>query len=363
MKIVLVGGQNIPGIGGVEAYMLNMAKALFDLGHQVTILCSDRKAYTATIEGIKVVHLTCPRSNSIALPLLFLKSIQYILANRKDIDVVNYQAVFFAFISGWIASLLGCKVCYTVHSLPEDSPKHSKVMKWAMKTMGFVSMWLCANRLLTISNSKAREIKARYHKSSAVIPCGVNMPKQVIHSDILERFGITPNRYYLTIGRIDPIKNLDVLIRAFLEGDHVGHQLVIAGDYANDYGASLRQMAQANKKVVFVGSVMGDDKECLLRYCAANCLVSSSEGMPISLLEAMAYGKPCIVTDIPAIREIVCDDWALWSTVGDVRSLARQMTRFESGDWCSNADVASYVAMHHSWHGIAGQYVQYVSSL
>lgn len=363
MKIVLVGGQNIPGIGGVEAYMLNMAKALQDLGHQVTILCSDRKAYTATIEGIKVVHLTCPRSNSIALPLLFLKSIKYILANRKDIDVVNYQAVFFAFISGWLASLFGCKVCYTIHSLPEDSPKHSMVMKWAMKSIGFVSMWLCGSRLLTISNSKAREIKARYHKSSAVIPCGVNMPKQVIHSDILERFGITPNRYYLTIGRIDPIKNLDVLVRAFLENDHSGYQLVIAGDYANDYGVALRQLAQANKNVVFVGSVMGDDKECLLKYCRANCLVSSSEGMPISLLEAMAYGKPCIVTDIPAIREIVRDDWALWCTVGDVQSIVQQMTRFETEGWCPDVDIASYVAMHHSWHGIAGQYVQYVSSL
>ena len=139
MKIVLIGGQCIPGIGGIESYVLNMAKSLTKQGDDVTIICCDRKAYTKVIDGIEIVHMVCPRSNIIALPLLFIKALPYIIKNRKHIDVINYQSIFFAFISGWIAKLCGCNVYYTIHSLAEDNPKHSKIMKFLMKATAYMS--------------------------------------------------------------------------------------------------------------------------------------------------------------------------------------------------------------------------------
>ena len=366
MKIVLVGGQNVPGIGGAEAYMFNMAKALCALGHEVTIICSNREAYTTIVDGIEIVHKVCPKSNMVALPMLFFKSLGYIYKNRKTIDVVNYQSIFFAFLPGWIAALCGCKVCYTIHSLAEDNPKHGKLLKLIMKLMAFISIWGCGKNILTISKSKAKEIKSRYGKTCAVVPNGVNMPINSDDSDIHERFGLNKGYYYLTIGRIDPIKNLDVLINAFKRRNNENFQLVIAGDYANSYGDYLHDLAKDNKNIFLVGSVMGADKECLLKHCFVNCLVSSSEGMPISLLEAMAYGKPCIVTDIPAIREIVEDDWGDWCRVQDVDSLALQMKSVEDNyDKTLNRGVqmADYIAKHHTWDNIAGQYVKYLQSI
>lgn len=366
MKIVLVGGQNVSGVGGTEAYMFNMAKALRELGHDVTIICSNREAYITKVDGIEIVHKVCPKSNMVALPMLFFKSLSYILRNRETIDVVNFQSVFFAFLPGWIAALCGCKVCYTIHSLAEDNPKHGKLLKLIMKIMAFISMWCCGKNILTISNSKAKEIKKRYGKRTAVVPCGVNLPMESATSDILDRYDIVKGYYYLTIGRIDPIKNLDVLIKAFDRRRNKGFQLLIAGDYANSYGDYLRELAKDNKNIIFVGSVMGADKECLLRNCFVNCLVSSSEGMPISLLEAMAYGKPCIVTDIPAIREIVEEDWVYWCQVRDVDSLMKQMNNAE-GNYNQTLkkgyQMADYIAKHHTWDNIAEQYVGYLHML
>ena len=66
MKIILIGGQCIPGIGGIESYVLNMAKSLTKQGDDVTIICCDRKAYTKVVDGIEIVHIVCPRSNIIA---------------------------------------------------------------------------------------------------------------------------------------------------------------------------------------------------------------------------------------------------------------------------------------------------------
>ena len=364
MKIVLVGGQNVPGIGGAEAYMFNMGKSLFKSGHDVTIICSDRKTYTTSVDGIEIVHEVCPKSNMVALPMLFFKSLAYIYKNRKEIDVVNFQSIFFAFLPGWITALCGCKVCYTIHSLAEDNPKHGKMLKLLMKMMAFVSIWLCGKNILTISKSKAKEVKARYGKTCSVVPCGVDLPISDINSDILVRFGINSGHYYLTIGRIDPIKNLDVLIKAFNKNKSKGYQLVIAGDYENNYGRYLQDLAEGNENIIFVGRVMGDDKDCLLKNCFINCLVSSSEGMPISLLEAMAYGKPCIVTDIPAIREVMQEKWGYWCKVKDVDSLQRQMEYVE-GNYEKTVDLghhmADYIAKHHTWDKISERYINYLS--
>ena len=366
MNFVFVGGQNVPGIGGVEAYMLNLASVLHSYNHDVTIICSGRTSHTTSVNGIRVVHIKCPKSNTIALPLLFFKSLSYICRHRKDIDIVNFQSIFFAFLPGWIASLLGCKPCYTIHSLAEDNPKHNTLMKTTMKIAAFISIWCCGNKLLTISKSKAKEIKSRYGKKCTIIPCGVNLPPESIESDILERFNIKSKRFYLTIGRIDPIKNLDILISAFIKRNNPEYQLVIAGNYSNKYGRYIRKLAEENKNIIFVGSVMGDDKELLLKECFVNCLVSSSEGMPISLLEAMAYGKPCIVSDIPAIREIVQEYWVNWCNVGDIDSLEVQMVHVENNQQHINKqgkEMLEYINNNHTWDKITNKYIDYLSLL
>lgn len=366
MKIVLIGGQCIPGIGGIESYVLNMAKSLTKQGDDVTIICCDRKSYTDTISGIEIEHIACPKSNTIALPLLFIKALPYIIKNRKHIDVINYQSIFFAFISGWIAKLCGCNVYYTIHSLAEDNPKHSKIMKFLMKATAYISIYCCGKNIITVSNSKANEIKSRYGKTCTVIPCGVNMPTEFKETNILTKFGINRGYYYLTIGRMDPIKNLDILIQAYIQRDNPKFQLVLAGDYSNSHGAYLRELAKDNKNIIFVGSVMGNDKDTLLKNSFANCLLSSSEGMPLSLLEAMSYGKPCIVSDIPAIREILRDDWGMWCTVRDIGSATNQIKIAEENyiniiD--KSAHMATYIAKHHTWEMVASKYRSYIQNI
>ena len=91
-----------------------------------------------------------------------------------------------------------------------------------------------------------------------------------------------------------------------------------------------QEIAKENKNIIFSGIVMEDDKVNLLKNCYANCLVSSSEGMPISLLEAMIYAKPCIVTDIPAIKEITEESLGYWCKVRDIETLCTQLSVIEN---------------------------------
>jgi glycosyltransferase involved in cell wall biosynthesis len=88
--------------------------------------------------------------------------------------------------------------------------------------------------------------------------------------------------------------------------------------------------------------------------------------MPLSLLEAMSYSKPCIVSDIPAIHEVLEDNWGLWCTARDVNSLIEQMTTLEA---CYNEiiekcpNMSAYVLNNHTWDRIAERYTSYILSL
>ena len=364
MKIVFIGGQEMPGIGGAETYMMCLAQELYTQGHETTIICSGRKAHECTIDNVKIIHKVCPKSNIIALPLLFLKSIGYIIRNRKNIDVVNYQSIFLAFLPGWIARLAHCKVCYTIHSLAEDNPKHNAIMKFIMKLVAFISIWLCGKNIVTVSHSKALEIKERYGKKCAVIPCGININDSAAETDILERYGIKKGNYYLSIGRIDPIKNLDILVKSFIKHNSNDKQLVIAGNYDTEYGRTLMELAAGNKNIIFTNIVMGADKTTLLKNSYAGCLVSSSEGMPIFLLESVIYSKPVIVTNIPAIREIIHKGLGYWCNVGDVDTLHSQMQILEKEYETAIGKAAKskkYIEEMFIWDKVAKKYIEYLN--
>jgi glycosyltransferase involved in cell wall biosynthesis len=133
--------------------------------------------------------------------------------------------------------------------------------------------------------------------------------------------GIDPSPYYgkpdpeksapgsnlrlLYIGRLAPGKGLDECIQA-LAGLRM--HLTIAGSGPEE--ARLQQLvhaAQLSDRVTFAGSIHGDDKARLLGESDVLLLPSYSEGLPYSLLEAMAAGVVPLVTPVGAIPDVVIE--------------------------------------------------------
>lgn len=117
--------------------------------------------------------------------------------------------------------------------------------------------------------------------------------------------------YVLFLARLDYMKGIDLLIRAFalVQPRAPELRLVIAGP---DFGAEKdsKQLAATLRlqgKVHFLGSVSGELKRALLAH--AVCLVQPSrhEGFSLSLLEALASGTPLVVSnriDLPGLAEM-----------------------------------------------------------
>lgn len=363
MRTVFIGAHETPN--GVNSYTYNLALELNKRGHESLVMsfgsCNKKTDY----KGVVIKQYRTLGGTMTSIPLLYLKSLPYLIKHRKEIDIVMYQTVTFSVIPSLIVRIFGMKTCAIIHSLAEDSPKHGSMMK---KILMISMRWALAftRNVITVSHTKAREVYERYKKICNVLPCGVFLPEErTLNVDFLDKNGIKAEKFFLTIGRIDPIKNYEVLIDAFKQHDYGEYQLVIGGDVDNDYGRYVVKRAGDCRNIIFPGIVYGDLKATLLRNCIAYCLVSSSEGLPIALLEGMSYGKIPIVTRIPAIKEVLeKSDIGLWSDVKNVEQVSANMKSVEAANVedikAQEKKIRKVVIDNYTWPQICDQYLELV---
>lgn len=365
MNIVLVGGVNIPTQGGIESYMLNLALHLTKKKHSVWIICRGKEKKEMEWEGVRITQLPC--GNNI-LSLLFLHIFASILILRKgrDIDIVNYQSICIPCLYEWIPKIKGISVCHTQHSYANDNPKYGLIKRSLIYFMYNVSR-IIFSPIITVSQYNRELTRKRLGKACTVINCGVNIQNEDIDKNILKEKGIKEKKYYLSISRIDPVKNIDILVKAFLQHPKSEDvQLVICGDTNNSYGELIKSIAKKDERIVFIGPVYGKEKETLLSYCMAFCLISSSEGFPISLLEAMSHSNVCICSSIPACKEILTPQMAIWCKVGDAKELFLKMQKYERSvdSYISYGERARMqVEKNYTWDIISEKYINYIKSL
>ena len=153
----------------------------------------------------------------------------------------------------------------------------------------------------------------RLVRRSQVIPMGVSVPL-VDHSSAAASDGYQGCRVILFMGRLTHKKGVQYLLDAFaaLRTETPDVVLVVAGDgpLRTDLEDQARRLGIVDA-VKFLGFVSGPAKESLYRradICVLPSIVTNdgdTEGMPVSLLEALAYGKPTIATEATNAGEIV----------------------------------------------------------
>jgi glycosyltransferase involved in cell wall biosynthesis len=129
-----------------------------------------------------------------------------------------------------------------------------------------------------------------------------------------------PGGYFLYLGRLSPEKGVDTLIRAARQA---GVRLAVAGD--GPMRAGLEALAGgAAGRIEFLGFRSGDELARILRGARAVVAPSACyENAPLSVLEALAAGKPLIGSRIGGIPELVDEGRTGWLfPAGDVDALA-----------------------------------------
>lgn len=199
---------------------------------------------------------------------------------------------------------LFCRIAVRVHTVHNVAQREvdrvGKLLHWIAFRLGNVVP-------VSISREVANTVRAVYGRGihTPVIYNGIPTTRFVSSAgrDIAKK-----NVVLLHIGRFAPQKNHLLLIEAFARAvkEYPTMQLWLVGDgpLRPAVEKALVEMG-LKKKVLFLG--IRDDVPELLAASNALVLSSNYEGVPLTVLEAMAAGKPVIVTAVGGVPELVED--------------------------------------------------------
>lgn len=368
MKIAFIGGRDIHRLGGIEAYMLNLCTRLKERGHEPVYYCESDHNGEEIVNGFRVIHQTSVNNKFLCKPLCGLKAILHILRKEKDTDVLHFNA-WGPGTFGFFARICGKTTVFQGHGIDWRRTKWNRFQRVLMFIMDFFVVKISTKHAVAVSQEQCDMMERLYHKKNCKrIPCAVNInDPDRINSDILERYGLKTENFYLSLGRLVKEKNPDYVIKAFIESEIKNRKLVIAGsnDADPDYVDYLHGLARGYDNIVFTGSVYGDDKECLLADCMAFCIPSTLEGLPITLLEAMSYGKVCIASNIQANQEALGDN-GLWCKAEDIETLKLAMIEVDRDFEMirkREQKVKERVAQYFTWDNTVGLYEDYIRGI
>jgi glycosyltransferase involved in cell wall biosynthesis len=136
-------------------------------------------------------------------------------------------------------------------------------------------------------------------------------------------------------------------------------KVVIAGGISDSrqYYEQVRQVAGGDPRFVFTGYVQDKELEELYSNAAFYVLPSDLEGMPLSLLEAMSYGRCCLTSDIPECAEVM-GDFGITFKHGDTESLRTHLEQLiADSDLCARLGSAArqHVSVANNWDRIVQQ--------
>lgn len=237
------------------------------------------------------------------------------------IHTSNYRTEIRKRIFARLAHLAGKRLVVHLHSSePELSVggRHRDVYRYSFTH---------ADRIVVLSQSWRREvIRAFPEVASRVVvlenPC---VPPLLEHLPFPEHGGVI-----LFAGTLTPRKGYDDLLHAFakIAPRHPGWTLRFAGNGEMDRARSLAHRLDIEERVEFSGWIEEPLKSQAFASASIYCLPSYSEGFPMGVLDAWAYGTPVVATPVGGLGEIAHDGHNMLSVPpGDIDALASALER------------------------------------
>ncbi len=307
MKIIFIGQKGLPSLsGGVEKHVEDLAVRLAMRGHEV--LAYTRPHYTnkdlTDYKGVKLVSLPSLKTKNLdAITHTFLACLDLI---RRPADIIHFHSIGPSSLI-WLARLIkpSAKIIATFHCQDYYHKKWSLVARLYLK---FGEWMAChaADTTITVSQSLQDYAQKTYSVLADYIPNGVGQADIKPAQEIANQWGLTKDSYIISVSRLVRHKGLHYLIKAF-RNVATDKKLVIVGEgaFTDDYVKELKTLAKDDERIIFTGAQHGDVLKELLSNAYLFVQPSESEGLSIALLEAMSYGKACLVSDIRENKEAI----------------------------------------------------------
>jgi glycosyltransferase involved in cell wall biosynthesis len=266
----------------------------------------------------------------------------------------------------------GQRLVVTVHDLAFLVHPELFTARWRLlHRAGLLRAVRAAHAVVVPSRHTARDLLRRTRLDSArlhVVPLAASPPRprpQAELEEALARLKV-PRPYLLSVGTLEPRKNLVRLVRAYRRvAPRLPHALVLAGPMGWRPQPLLRAVAEGGAgRVVLTGAVSEGDLDALYRGAQAFAYPSVYEGFGLPVLEAMARGVPCVVSTSSSLPEVAGEAALLVdprSVAGLAEALERVLTDRDLADRLREAGLAR--AAQFSWEETARRTLDVYRSL
>lgn len=322
MKIAMIGQKGIPAIfGGIEKHVEELSIELVKQGREVFVYA--RNWYTpankAKHEGINIVHTWTVQTKHLdAIIHTFTATIH---AMRQKPDIIHYHGVGPSILS-WIPRVFApkIKVVSTFHCIDRYHQKWGAFARFIL-LLGERAACLFPHKTIGVSQTIQNYCLNEFKTNIAYNPNGVNLEENP-GTQCLSKFGLEKDKYLVMISRLVKHKGVHYLIPAWQKAKKEEPVLmkdlklaIVGGSaFTDDYVKSIKKMAENDDSIIFTDWQKGDTISSL--YANALMLVhpSENEGLPITVLQAMSFGRPALVSDIPEHQEVITDENFLCTT-------------------------------------------------
>ncbi len=165
-----------------------------------------------------------------------------------------------------------------------------------------------------------------------------------------------PQKYLLFVGSVKPHKNLVRLLQAFalLLNEFPNLSLVIAGKKdgfitpESGIQNTITTLGIPEHKIIFTGYIPNKDIGLLYRLSALTVFPTLYEGFGLPVLEAMLSGSPCVISNIPVLREVYgdaafyCDPYDYENIAASIKSALSHESLPKPMQLCINTAIEKY---------------------
>lgn len=315
--LFVIGARAVPEFqGGIEKQvelLYPLLKKDFDISIAVMRKYQEVKRW----DGVKIKRFLSFPHKKIEKVIYSLWATLYALITKPDIVHVHGIG------AGLFLPLLKLrKIKVVLHYRSQDYyyPKWGWLGKNILRIAEIISV-KSSDMIIVVSKRFENELKKRYGSVKVIyIPNIVNFSK-VKDEGVLTKYGLKKKNYILSVGRITPEKNFELLIMAFKKTNLNKNLVIVGGKDKEDYYEELKKLAYSDKRIVFTGALSRKELNALYSHAYMFILASVFEGTPNVVLEAASFNIPIYLSDIPAHRELNFDPRAYFSNEKELKAI------------------------------------------
>lgn len=330
--VAIAGGRGIPASwGGVERQWEATYPRLVEDGWNILVYARSTYVPRDTVRhrGVAIKVLPTIKSN-------FLEAIVHTFLAVLHMAFVTHPTIVHLYSSGPCLVLPFAKllmpratIFFTSNGVDWKRRKWPVLASWIIRLGEYFSARLPDHRVV-VSKSLSCHYHEHYGVECECIHNGVDLPEKC-SAEPLVAMGLVAGEYFLSVGRLTPEKRVEDIIAAFQQGSRQTKLAIVGADASgNHYMDRLRALAAGDDRIVFTGYRYDEDLAALFSHALAFITASELEGMPLTLLEAMAYERACLVSAIDPHCEVVGENAPWMFPVLDGAALACLMDQAEA---------------------------------